>query len=120
VLLDQEQRVVLSNRAASTLLSVPPQQMRGIAFGSLIPLSHVGNLLADFHDRRTRVVEILLPLAGRKGGLRTLSITAMRLARAAVAGRGRRPGGAAPTPQEFRLLLLVRCQQSDTAGAAIG
>jgi signal transduction histidine kinase len=106
VLLDQEKRVVLSNRAASTLLSVPSQQMRGIAFGTLIPRSYVGHLFADFNDRRTRVVEVSLPPSGRNRALRTVSITAVPLARVAVAGRRARPGSAAATPQEFRLLLL--------------
>jgi signal transduction histidine kinase len=106
VLLDQDQRVVLSNRAASLLLSVPSQKMRGVAFTRLVPQSNVGILFGDFHDRRLQVVEISLPPSGRTRALRTVSITAVRLARVALDRRARLSGSAAATPQEFRLLLL--------------
>jgi two-component system, NtrC family, sensor kinase len=106
VLLDQEQRVVLSNRAASLLLSVPSQQMQGVAFTSLIPENRVDLLLGDFHNRRLRVMEISLPPSGRSRGLRTVSITAVRLARIAIDTRGRRNVSASAPAHEYRLLLL--------------
>jgi two-component system NtrC family sensor kinase len=106
VLLDQEQRVVLSNRAASSLLSVPSQQMRGVAFTRLIPESNVNLLLGECHNRRLRVVEISLPSSGRSRGARTVSITVVRLARIALDTRSRRNATASTPAQEYRLLLL--------------
>ena len=51
-------------------------------------------------------MEIALPPSGRNRALRTVSITAVRLARVAVDQRRRDSGSAAATPQDFRLLLL--------------
>ncbi len=97
--------MVLSNRAASTLLSVPSQQMRGVSFATLIPQSDVGVLLGDSRNRRTRVIEISLPPSGHHRAARTVSITAVRLARAAMVTRHARslPDAAA---HDYRLLLL--------------
>ncbi len=79
--------------------------MRGVSFPTLIPHSDLGVLLGDFRNRRTRVIEISLPPSGHHRVARTVSITAVRLARAAMVTRHARslPDAAA---QEFRLLLL--------------
>jgi signal transduction histidine kinase len=106
VLLDQDRRVVLSNRAASALLSVSSRQMQGVAFTRLVPESKVDLLLGDFHNRRLRMIEISLPPSGGNRGLRTLSITAVRLARISVDTGSRRAGGAPVPPNEYRLLLI--------------
>ena len=98
--------MVLSNRAASLLLSVPSQQMQGVAFARLIPENKVDLLLGDFHNRRLRVMEISLPPSGRSRGLRTVSITAVRLARIAIDTRGRRNESAPAPAHDYRLLLL--------------
>jgi signal transduction histidine kinase len=105
VLLDEEQRVVLSNRAASSLLSVSSQQMRGVTFTRLIPENQLDLLFDDFHHRRYRVIEIALPPSGRNRG-RTVSITAVRLTRIGVDTRPRREGTPPPPVNEYRLLLL--------------
>jgi hypothetical protein len=78
----------------SSLLSVPSQQMRGVAFTRLIPESNVNLLPGDFHNRRLRVVEISLPSSARSRGARTVSITAVRCARRLArrqSGRNARP-----------------------------
>jgi signal transduction histidine kinase len=80
--------------------------MRGVAFTRLIPESEVDLLLGDGHNRRLRVIEISLPSAGRNRGLRTVSITSVRLTRIAVDTRARRTGSASVPANEYRLLLL--------------
>jgi signal transduction histidine kinase len=106
LLLDQQQRVVLSNRAASSLLSVPSQQMQGVEFTRLIPETKVDVLLGDFPNRRLRVIEVSLPPSGRRRALRTVSITAVRLSRIPV-DTPSRPGGSGSSPgYDYRLLLL--------------
>lgn len=80
--------------------------MQGVAFARLIPESKVDLLLGDSSNRRLRVIEISLPPSGRNRGLRTVSITAVRLARIAVDTRSRRNAAASAPPGEYRLLLL--------------
>lgn len=80
--------------------------MQGVPFTRLIPESKVDLLLGDSNNRRLRMVEISLPPLGRNRGLRTVSITAVRLARIAVDTRSRRSGSASAPPTDYRLLLL--------------
>jgi len=106
VLLDEQRRVVMANRAASQLLRVPGQHMRGISFDTLIPESNLDLLLGDFRDRRKRVIEISrLSIDGSRIP-QTLTITAVRLARLGTFGRSKRASGKPAAAQEFRLLLL--------------
>ena len=98
--------MVLSNRAASSLLSVSSQRMQGVAFTRLIPENQIDLLFDDFHQRRYRVIEIALPPSGRNRGLRTVSITAVRLTRIGVDTRSRREGTPPGPANEYRLLLL--------------
>jgi signal transduction histidine kinase len=79
--------------------------MQGAAITSLIPERKVDLLLGDFQNRRLRVIEISLPPSARNRGIRTLSITAVRLARITVDTRSRHADGVA-LPNEYRLLLL--------------
>ena len=95
----------MSNRAASQLLRVPGQYMRGVSFETLVPDSNVDLLFGDFRDRRKRVVEISLPSDPRRPR-QTLTITAVRLTRLGIFGRGKRVAGGTAAAQDFRLLLL--------------
>jgi signal transduction histidine kinase len=105
VLLDERQRVVLANRAASALLRVPPQRLRGAAIGTLVPDDHLERLLGGRDDRRARMMEISLPPSGRARTPQTLNITAVRLPRVGTVGRGRR-AETLRARREFRLLVL--------------
>ena len=80
--------------------------MRGVSFETLVPQGNLNLLLGDFRDRRKRVMEITLPSIDGSRPPQTLTITAVRLARLATVGRGKRASGKPDVPQEFRLLLL--------------
>src|SRR2546426_2219672 len=64
VLLDEQRRGVIANRAALQLLRVPSRYMRGISFDTLVPESNLDLLLGDFRDRRQRGMEISRPSIG--------------------------------------------------------
>ncbi len=105
-MLDNARRVVLANPAASVLLGVAPQRLRGVPFSTLVPQSNLDLLLGDFRHRRTRTIEVALPVKGDGYAPQTLSIRAVRVARWGAGARAKRLEQSPARKQEFKLLVL--------------
>ena len=99
VLLDETFRILLANRAASTLFRRPAATLRGVAITELVSHANLGLFLADFGERRMKVME--LPLTGSRGAA-TVSLTAMRLTYWNGLQRSRRETG----KRDLRLVVL--------------
>ena len=104
LLLDDDLRVVLANKAASRLFRLPLAHMTGAPLASLVPSDNVARWLADFGGQRTKVLETSVENPGASIARATLRIVAVRLARTAChprnASAGTRRAG------EYRLLVL--------------
>jgi signal transduction histidine kinase len=103
---DAQLRVVLANRAASSLFQRRIDQMRGVRITNLVPDHHLEVLLRS-RDRRARFIETSQRMDGDHRGALTLNITIVPLAyRGGLAKarnlrlRGHAAGG------EFQLLVL--------------
>jgi two-component system, NtrC family, sensor kinase len=104
LLLDDDLRVVLANKAASRLFQLPLTHLTGAPLASLIPSDNVAKWLADFGGQRTKVLEAPVENPGASLGRLTLRIVAVRLARTECHQRAaiavtRRTG-------EYRLLVV--------------
>src|SRR5262245_60801321 len=103
LLLDENLRVVIANKAAAGIFRLPIAHMTGATLSSLIPSDKVATWLADFGGQRTKVLEASVENPGAAIARLTLRIVAVRLARAASGGRRvarSRRGG------EYRLLVV--------------
>ncbi len=107
VLVDARLRVVLANRAASSLFRQRAGQMRGVPITRLVPDYHLAVLLRC-GDRRAKFVETSLLLADERRSAVTLSITIVPLGyRGEVdAPPNPRARGDATESGEFQLLVL--------------
>jgi signal transduction histidine kinase len=74
--LDAKFRIALANRAASALLQLPPERLRGADAGGLLPEADLHAALGDGGTRRARVIES--QVAG-SSGTRTIKINAVPL-----------------------------------------
>jgi signal transduction histidine kinase len=104
VLVDEQQRVVLANRAACSLFHVASQRLRGAAIQDFLPSKILDLLLRDASEARTNVIEATLPIQGR--GAATLSITAVRLAYRGTVRRTRNSPASGDRTRDFRLLVI--------------
>jgi two-component system, NtrC family, sensor kinase len=104
LLLDDDLRVVLANKAASRLFQLSIAHLTGAPLGSLIPSNKVAAWLADFGGQRTKVLEAPVENPGSCIGRMTLRIVAVRLTRAA--DRTRRPAASTRRRIEYRLLVV--------------
>ena len=104
LLLDDDLRIVLANKAASRIFQLSVAHMNGATLSSLIPSDNVAKWLTDFGGQRTKVLETPVENPGASIARLTLRIVAVRLARAATGPRvktgGARRGG------EYRLLVI--------------
>jgi signal transduction histidine kinase len=76
VLLDAKFRIALANRAASALLQLAPERLRGADAGALVPDADLRAVLSDGGTRRARVIESRL---AAPSGARTIKINAVPL-----------------------------------------
>src|SRR5262245_24340855 len=104
LLLDDDRRVVLANKAASRLFQLPLTHLTGAPLASLIPSDNVAKWLADFGGQRTKVLEAPVENPGASLGRLTLRIVAVRLARTACHQRTAIPG--TRRTGEYRLLVV--------------
>jgi signal transduction histidine kinase len=104
VLLDEQLRVMLANRAASSTFGLPPDKLAGLSILSLIPHQTLADSLLNFGPAPSKTLEIQPPTrAGQPPS--TLKITAVQLGvRAALPNSStttRRTG-----TRDLRLLLI--------------
>jgi nitrogen fixation/metabolism regulation signal transduction histidine kinase len=79
VLVDERLRVVLANPAAASLFQMPCDRLIGASIAALVPHGNLVTSLRDFHDRRSKVIEVRPPVIGRGRAAVALKITATRL-----------------------------------------
>ena len=78
VVLDRELRIVVANRAASSLFDLRPERLRGRLIATVVPHNNFGGLLKDVREA-PRVIEVVLPRQ-RDGAIpSTVRITAVPL-----------------------------------------
>jgi len=106
MLLDEQRRIVLLNRAAAGLFGGAADQMRGRVITDFVPRATVEQLFADVGSKRTRMIETCVPAPRAAAAQRTLKISAVRMAEWGAVGAASRPGVAQPRKREFRLLVL--------------
>jgi signal transduction histidine kinase len=109
VLVDAHFRIVLANRAASSLFKRRVDQMRGSLITDLVPDYHLGLLLRS-GEHRAKFVETSVPLHGDRRNALTLNITIVPVGYRGdveTSRNGRPRGGAAASAGgEFQLLVL--------------
>jgi signal transduction histidine kinase len=103
LLVDDDLRVVLANKAASRIFRLPIAHMTGATLSSLIPSDKVAKWLADFDGQRTKILEAPVENPGAAISRRMFRIMAVQLPRVAYrkgASMTRRRSG------EYRLLVV--------------
>src|SRR5215467_6369417 len=105
VLLDEQLRIMLANRATSGTFGLPPDQLVGLSILSLIPHQNLAGSLLDFSESQNRVLEIQLP-ARPNHAPTTVKITAVRLGSRAALPDGRATMTSRPRTRDLRLLLI--------------
>ena len=105
VLLDETLRVVLANRAASLLLHLPPQRLRGVSITRVIPQANLDLALRDFRDRRPKVFEVSLPSMRGQASI-TARMIALRLSYWDAFTGATRAARPSASKRPFTLLVL--------------
>jgi signal transduction histidine kinase len=103
VLLDDQFRILLANRAASALFGRSQETLRAVSIVELIPQHNFAAFLRNVGDRRTNVMEATI--THERGGL-TLNIAAVKLGYWGAIGRARRRSASSPARRDFVLLVL--------------
>ena len=103
LLIDDELRVVLANKAAARLFGVAAAQFPGLPLLAIMPRDNLAKWLSDFSGQRTKVIETSVAIAGTRDPKTMLKMVAVRLARTR---RGSRKADRSDARREYRLLVL--------------
>jgi signal transduction histidine kinase len=105
VLLNEQLRVVLANRAACSLFHVAAHHLRGASIAEFLPPKTLDLLLRDFSETHAKVIEATLPIHGR-GEAATLSVTGVPLRYRGSLSRNRGIKVTEDRARDFRLLVI--------------